>query len=356
MGVLNYLFAHNKSQRGKSTMPMFVWILSGWIVWALLCGWILVRYYGLSVQDAFTDSLTSHLLGLSLLFIMVRVLYFFYPKSNNFWVICGTICIVSWLFVFIDEAILPFLLHMHTWDIWLHNTEPVRFGFMFILSLGASLLSMFHAKHVDEQSHHMRMEEIQKLARDAELYKLEQQLQPHFLFNCLNSVYALIGKDPMKAREMVIQLADFLRGTLRKEQRPLLSLAEELKQIELYLQIEKTRFGQRLQTVLDIGDAALSCELPALLLQPLLENAIKFGLYGHSHEAEIRITARKTLHQLQITITNPFDENLLDTSGTGFGLKSVARRLYLIYGMHNLLQTEINDHVFQVTCFIPQKI
>ncbi|SFV27241.1 sensor histidine kinase [Thermoflavifilum thermophilum] len=354
MGMLGHLFTHTSQQR-KSALPLFVYIFIGWMIWALLCGWMLTRYYDLSVQQAFTDSVISHLLAFLMLLFLSRILFFFYPQSFHFFIICGAVCITAALFTITDEWLLRFIMPDLLPATWLHQSEPVRFGFMLVFSFSVSMLSMQHARRMDEQAHRMREEEIQKLARDAELYKLEQQLQPHFLFNCLNSVYALIGKHPEQAREMVIQLADFLRGTLRKEQKPLLSLNEELKQIQLYLSIEKIRFGHRLTPVLDIPEDTLSCQLPALLLQPLLENAIKFGLYGNADQVEIRIEARRLPGQLMITINNPFDETLLDQSGTGFGLKSVSRRLYLIYGMHGLLKIQSTDHQFSVTCLIPQR-
>lgn len=353
MGMLGHLFTH--PQHKKAALPVLVYIFMGWMIWSLLCGWMLMRYYDLPVQLAFTDSVLSHLLAWMILLFLARILFFFYPQSFHFFIICGAVCISAALFVFIDEWLLRITLSYPSLDTWLHESEPVRFGFMIIISLGVAMLSMQHARRTDEQSNRMREEEIQKLARDAELYKLEQQLQPHFLFNCLNSVYALIGKHPEQAREMVIQLADFLRGTLRKEQKPLLTLEEELKQIQLYLNIEKIRFGQRLTTVLDIAEDSLQCELPALLLQPLLENAIKFGLYGHADHVEIRLEAQRLANRLAISISNPFDASLLDHSGTGFGLKSVSRRLYLIYGMADLVKIQSTDHQFRVTCFIPQR-
>lgn len=354
MGMLGQLFIH-ASHRRKTALPIFVYILIGWTTWALLCGWMLMRYYALPAEEAFTDSVLSHLLALLIMVFLSRILFFFYPQSFNFFIICGAVCISAGLFVVADEWLLQLSMDYPALDSWLQQSEPVRFGFMLIISLSVALLTLQQARHAAEHSHRLREEEIQKLARDAELYKLEQQLQPHFLFNCLNSVYALIGKHPEQAREMVIQLADFLRGTLRKEQRPLLNLEEELKQIQLYLNIEKIRFGHRLTTVLDIPEETLTCQLPALLLQPLLENAIKFGLYGHTDHVEIRIEAKRLPTQLMITISNPFDDTLLDQSGTGFGLKSVSRRLYLIYGIHDLVKIQTASHQFSVTCFIPQR-
>src|SRR5690606_27683378 len=111
-----------------------------------------------------------------------------------------------------------------------------------------------------------------------ELYNLRQQLQPHFLFNSLNSIIALIGNQPDRAKEMVFQLSDFLRGTLRKDDQQLIPLAEEVDHLKLYLEIEKVRFGHRLEVKIEIPKEAMEKKLPAMIVQPLLENAIKYGL------------------------------------------------------------------------------
>src|SRR5690606_35869240 len=118
-----------------------------------------------------------------------------------------------------------------------------------------------------------------ELLRSAELAKLRQQLQPHFLFNSLNSISALAGSKPEEARKMVHQLSEFLRGTLHKDEQTLVPFSDELRHLQLYLDIEKVRFGNRLKTEIDTHETCLNLKLPSLILQPVVENAIKFGLY-----------------------------------------------------------------------------
>src|SRR5690606_14447843 len=124
-----------------------------------------------------------------------------------------------------------------------------------------------------------RTKTAQELAREAELSKLRQQLQPHFLFNSLNSISALAGTRPEEARKMIHQLSDFFRSTLKKESQKLIPFSEELEHLTLYLEIEKVRFGHRLRTDVTCSNEALMYRIPPLLLQPIVENAIKFGLY-----------------------------------------------------------------------------
>jgi two-component system LytT family sensor kinase len=171
-----------------------------------------------------------------------------------------------------------------------------------------------------------RKQAVDKLAREAELASLRQQLQPHFLFNSLNSINALIGSQPEKARMMVQQLSDFLRGTVKKDDSQLVPLFEELQQLRLYLDIEKVRFGHRLATEIENDNASLSAKLPPLLMQPVVENAIKFGLYDTVGETIIKVKTCMDGKQLVIQVENPFDiTTATPRQGTGFGLSYSTR-------------------------------
>lgn len=227
-------------------------------------------------------------------------------------------------------------------------------GFLMIGCM--SMISLLWYTLKEQQENEQRKEEAEKIAKDAELLKLRQQLQPHFLFNSLNSISALAGSQPEKARHMIQQLSDFLRGTLKKEEHQLVSLREEIHHLQLYLDIEKVRFGHRLQTVLEIDEKAADMLIPVLLLQPVVENAIKFGLYDTTEEVLIRIIATTKDDQLlEIMIQNPFDPlTSVHTHGTGFGLASIARRLYLMYARQDLIRTEKQEQLFSTYIIIPQ--
>lgn len=180
-------------------------------------------------------------------------------------------------------------------------------------------------------------------------------MQPHFLFNSLNSINALIGSRPQEARKMVQQLSDFLRGTIKKDETQWVNLKEELEYLQLYLDIEKVRFGNRLATAIDIEEITHNLKLPALLLQPIVENAIKFGLYDTIGETVIEISAAKEENHLLIKVKNPFDpETSSPKQGTGFGLNSVQRRLYLLFARNDLVTTEAKDNIFITIVRIPQ--
>lgn len=219
-----------------------------------------------------------------------------------------------------------------------------------------ALISVLWYTIHDQHEIEKRKEEADKLSREAELYKLLQQLQPHFLFNSLNSINALIGSQPQKARNMIQQLSDFLRGTLKKEDHQWISLEEELQHLQLYLEIEKVRFGHRLSTEIKNETDGIKMQLPAMLLQPVVENAIKFGLYDTIGDITISIEAKKDDGNLVLQVKNPFDpETSSPKKGTGFGLSSVQRRLYLLFARNDLLETEVKDELFITTIKIPQQ-
>jgi LytS/YehU family sensor histidine kinase len=203
----------------------------------------------------------------------------------------------------------------------------------------------------EELSH--REGQLLQLSKDAELAQLRQQLQPHFLFNSLNSIHALVLASPQRAREMVLLLSDFLRGTLRSEGQSRISLSDELKYLGMYFDIERVRFGHRLLVEMEVAPEVESLKIPPLLVQPLVENAIKYGLYGTLGEVTIRVSCKKEENYLLITVQNPFDPQDSGPEGIGFGLSSIERRLFLIFGRTDLLLKSAENNLFQVQLKLP---
>ena len=223
-----------------------------------------------------------------------------------------------------------------------------------MIALVTALTGLWFAV-LEHQEADSRTATAEKLAREAELSRLRQQLQPHFLFNSLNSISALAGSRPEEARKMIHQLSDFFRGTLKKDDQQLISLSEELEHLTLYLEIEKVRFGHRLKTVIECDDAASAMKIPPLLLQPVVENAIKFGLYDTLGETLIGVSVSAEKNYLKIEVANPFDAaSAPPRRGTGFGLDSIQRRLSLLYARNDLLTTAQKENIFTTTIRIPQ--
>jgi LytS/YehU family sensor histidine kinase len=251
------------------------------------------------------------------------------------------------------------LIYLETDEVYylniLEKSLPIRFCIGFLMISWMALVSLLWYTQQDQKENEKRKADAEKLAREAELYKLRQQLQPHFLFNSLNSISALIGRKPEQARTMIYQLSDFLRGTLRKEENEFVSLDEELQHLQLYLEIEKVRFGHRLATEIINEDGCEMLKLPAMLLQPLVENAIKFGLYDTTGEVTIRVGAKCINKELVVCIQNPYDPNTATPRrGTGFGISGIKRRLYLLFARNDLLETHGENNIFTTTVKIPQ--
>ena len=179
------------------------------------------------------------------------------------------------------------------YDTFLEQSMSVRFDIALLITSCAALISTLWYNQEEQKENEQRKLDAEKLAKEAELFKLRQQLQPHFLFNSLNSISALAGSQPQEARKMIQQLSDFLRGTLKKEDHQQISWKEELQYLNLYLEIEKVRFGHRLTTEINTSPETDTMQLPAMLLQPLVENAIKFGLYDTTEAITIFIDAKR---------------------------------------------------------------
>lgn len=193
------------------------------------------------------------------------------------------------------------------------------------------------------------------LVKEAELHALKSQINPHFLFNSLNSISSLTMSDPERAQEMVINLSQLMRYSLKHDQKEKVTFKQELENNKLYLHIEKVRFGSKLMPVFEIDNKCLKAEIPNMILQPLYENAIKYGVYEATEPVEIKTVCTCTEEYLQITISNPYDKNTLSKRGEGIGLRNIRDRLQIIYGNPYLLKLADNKKEFTVTLTIPQK-
>jgi two-component system, LytTR family, sensor histidine kinase AlgZ len=195
--------------------------------------------------------------------------------------------------------------------------------------------------------------ELQVLAREAELRALRAQVHPHFLFNSLNSISALVSSDPVKAREMCVLLAEFFRKTLALGEKPDVTLEEELAVARTYLAIEGLRLGPRLSVEEGVEDGARACRLPPLLLQPLVENAIRHGIATRPDGGVLRIQARTDGRRMSISLENPFDPEAPPRPGVGVGLANVRRRLLAGYGDRARVEAERGADHFRVAISLP---
>src|SRR5438105_5864708 len=191
------------------------------------------------------------------------------------------------------------------------------------------------------------------LAREAELKALKAQVNPHFLFNSLNSISALTSVDPAKAREMCILLAEFLRMTLGLGEKNTIRLSEELALLERFLAIEKVRFGARLRVEEAIQDESKALLIPPLLLQPLVENAVVHGIANLPEGGVIRLSSQCHDGRLSLYIENTFDPECTPVRRNGMGLANVRLRLECRYGTYANMNVDPRANRFGVELSMP---
>jgi len=197
--------------------------------------------------------------------------------------------------------------------------------------------------------------EYKALIREAELQALKAQINPHFLFNSLNSISSLTVSDPEKAQEMVINLSMFMRYSLMHNEKEMVSFSRELDNIKLYLGIEKVRFGRKLNAEFEIDTHCMDAEIPNMIMQPLFENAIKYGVYETTDQVTIKTTCQCEGNFLKITIVNDYDANTIKRRGEGIGLRNIRKRMEIIYNNPDLMKVIDHRTSFEVQLIIPQK-
>ena len=196
-------------------------------------------------------------------------------------------------------------------------------------------------------------QKAQTLARESELKALKMQINPHFLFNSLNSISALTTVDGVRARLMCIKLSEFLRSTLNLGERESIPLKEELTLARTYLEVEQIRFGKRLAVEQDIDEGCGGCVVPALIVQPLVENAIKHGISGMIDGGTVKLEVRCHNGNLRIRVSNPFDSESPSAKRNGIGLSNIRQRLAARYGDAARLAVDSTDEVYRAEISMP---
>jgi len=318
--------------------------------------WFVLYKLGIICKLAIIDATISNAILAAIGILTVLIFKFYQPgKANRVYRAVYVIGVV-FVFQFLLVHILKLLFEGDTLYLqFIERSMPIRAVVALLvisfITITHWMISYLNEKELTEKN----QTEIEAMMREAELVKLRQQIQPHFLFNSLNSINALVISQPLEARKMVQQLSEFLRGTLKKDEQKLIPLKDELAHLNLYLEIEKVRFGHRLKVETKNCENCLESGIPPLLLQPVVENAIKFGLYDTTGDVVITIETKLNDHLLTVEITNPFDqETQRSKTGNNFGLESIQRRLYLLFARKDLLKTRTENSNFITTISIPQ--
>ena len=336
---------------------LIVW----WLVWLFLSlGQALLFYYayGKFANINIIDSVTSLLLFSGIALSLWYPFTFFNkdgvkPSSliTNL-ILTGAVSVTLWILI---TKLVMFLVipqennYQQYWD----ATFPYRIGTGVIIYAIIILTYFLFTSLTNLSEKNAREAKLESLVKETELKMLRSQINPHFLFNSLNSISSLTITDPEKARNMVIKLSDFMRYALsRKDEQPV-SLRSELENLRLYLDIEKVRFGERLATEEHIDNECLEVNIPVMLLQPIYENAVKHGVYESTGCVKIVTTASVIEGYLSITISNNYENGTSSAKGTGTGLINVTRRLELTYGNKSSIRTEKENGIFSVRIYVP---
>jgi len=316
-----------------------------------------IYYQILPVSFALADGLTFGLiLGILGVAIWYVVRYNDPEKNALVQIIASHIAaalVFTSLWILSSGIIAKTLIHDASYDRYLNSlvTERIIGGLLFYALLVSIYYIYVYSQHNLEKQ--LREEEWQHQIRKSQLGALKSQMNPHFLFNTLNSIASLTLTNPGKAHEMVIALSDFMRYSLRKQQDDMVTLEVELQNIGLYLQIEKIRFGNILGYRFNVEESCNQHLIPNLILQPLFENAIKYGVYETSKPVEIILEARKLPNVMEIKLINDYDPESVPLKGEGVGLTNINDRLQLLYGSSRLLTIERGVNRYSVTMVIP---
>ena len=329
-----------------------------WLITAIFVFIVLRLSLGFSMTISITEGLlTSLLFGLLGLIAWYPTTYIPVMKeapvsSITAHIVAGLIIVTVWLIVTLG-VLKALFAGQSDYIRYLNKSMFIR-GMVGGMAYLVLVLIYYLVSYVRKLREKVQAEEkLRTLVRESELNLLKSQINPHFLFNSLNSISSLIMSDPEKAREMIVLLSELLRYSLKNRQNEFVPLDEELGRMQDYLSIEKIRFGEKLQFDIKAPGECRKIKVPTLILQPLVENAIKHGVYESIEPVGIRFTCRMTENSLLLELKNDFDPTLPSRRGTGVGLQNVSERIRLAYEGRGFLTRTAEGGVFTVVLTIP---
>lgn len=332
--------------------------LTVWILIFIIHTFIINYFYDLENLSSITDSAVFNFLFAIIGFSLWYVLRFNLREKQSVFDVIINHLIIAVIIIAVWIGLAYFILYYlysynHSYIQFLNESIPWRVVtgvFYYLLFVMFYYMILYYEDLQDK----LKIEsELQTLVKEAELSALKSQINPHFLFNSLNSISSLTISDPDKAQEMVIKLSDFLRYSLSHDKEEKTILKQEFENIQRYLDIEKVRFGHRLNFVWKVPDHCFEFEIPNMILQPLIENSIKHGVYHSTEEVLIELKCRRTKDFVTIEITNDYDPEATKKVGKGIGLVNIRKRLELIYQRVDLLETIADKMVFKAILKLP---
>ena len=330
-------------------------------LWALIAGVhfsVFYFVYFLPIEVSFADSMVFNVLFCNIGIAMWYVVRYTIPDQKNIWnVVLNhlsflTLALVVWnglSYTLLSSVFGSNKVYMDM----LVVSIPYRLilGVIFYTVTGLTYYLFIYYINLQEK---VKVESrLREVLKETELNMLKSQINPHFLFNSLNSISSLTITNPDKAREMVIKLSDFLRYSVSQNATVFTTLENEMANIRRYLEIEKVRFGDKLLFSFNLGEECRSHQIPVMLLQPLFENAIKHGVYESTEQVSILMDCSYREGYLEISIVNDFDPNAHARKGTGIGLNNIRERLRLLYRNDKLMRTVVEGTRFSVFLSLP---
>lgn len=342
------------------TKPLWLTLyLIWWILPGSIHSFVLMKAFDLNTNMILLDSIISFsvfaVFGLSIWF-MVRFSSFDIDNRQK----SLQNLIIAMVLIFVFWTGITYLIM----SILFTNYSPIFYdtliwrGLLF-LPVYLLIIAMYFLLSSQEKisNHELVESRMQTLIKETELNALKSQINPHFLFNSLNSASSLTVYDPVNARKMIVMISDFFRGSLMMGKKPFHTIAEEIDHALLYLEIEKARFGDKINIEINLPEEIKKVYIPSLLLQPIVENAVKHGVYESSIPILIKFNFTQKADGYEIRISNNLDSDAGNSGkGTGTGLKNVASRLELAFDKKDLLVLKNSENEFVVKIFIPTKL
>ena len=332
------------------------------LVWLMVAATQAILYlylFNFSISVVVTDALFSSLLfGFMGLLAWYPTRYIPFHRQSPFYsisahVVAGMVVMGSWVLLSIGVLNAVFSSHVDYIE-FLNQTVVWRAMLGGLIYLVLVLIYYLVSNNQKLQERAQQEERLKGMVRDAELNMLKSQINPHFLFNSLNSISSLTMSNPEEAREMIIRLSDFLRYSLKHRENEYVPLGEELGRMKDYLAIEKVRFGEKLLYEFDVEKACEEFPVPTMIFQPLFENAIRHSVYESVEPVTIKFSCVPDGGHMKAVVSNDFDPAIPTRKGTGVGLQNVRQRIALAYKEKGTVQWSGNDGVFSVTILFPR--
>jgi sensor histidine kinase YesM len=345
---------HPVFRSGLGKIIFSVW----WIAIIAIHSAILYFYYHFTIQISIVDSIVWNIL-----FALVSLGLWYWVRISDFESQRPSTILINHLGAAIISILFIIYVHLYSLSYFYSSTQEYL-TFLEIAIPGRAIIGVFYYVLITQiyyliiyvgnfREKVTREAELKALVKDAELSWLKLQVNPHFLFNSLNSVSSLTMTSPERAQVMITRLSELLRYSLKQTPDSMVPLSDELDNCKKYLEIEKVRFGSRLNYSLIVSPGCLDVQVPSMLLQPLFENAIKHSVAQSPDESIVESEIYSNELGVIVKVSNTLPDFPTSSSGTGVGLENIRRRLILVYGVSNLLSIEKTATKFTVKIQIP---